>query len=359
MAEEFTLKRVIAMTDEASSPSSDQYMLVDSDSGAKKMQVEKLMVNEAPAFSTSETYAAGDIVIYNAKLYVFTAAHAAGAWIGTDAQQITLGGFVSDVKSDLNDLANVFSDEAKLALVTLLEHVGFKDGDGQDYIDALEEALHGEVYLKRITVAYDNTVTIYTTDDLDDIKNALTVTGVYSDNTTAVIPATDYTIESEMLAGASPCTVTYSGKTAEFNATITAKVYTIANSDIVQGGVAGAYPYHNSNTNRVGYYGLGLPLKPGAKYKIEYSDNSSGGTVDVGVQRYLSPAYDAIVAHQNIDFAAWQQSVSGWNKSGLEFMAETDQTLMFATFRDSASTTITPALVTNLVLTCIAGNLGV
>ena len=114
MAEEFTLKRVIAMTDEASSPSSDQYMLVDSDSGAKKMKVEKLMVNEAPEFSTSETYAAGDIVIYNAKLYVFTAAHAAGAWIGTDAQQITLGEFVSDVKSDINNItsyANIATED--------------------------------------------------------------------------------------------------------------------------------------------------------------------------------------------------------------------------------------------------------
>lgn len=43
---------------------------------------------DAKAFSATETYAAGDIVIYDGGLYRFTAAHAAGAWTGTDADEI-------------------------------------------------------------------------------------------------------------------------------------------------------------------------------------------------------------------------------------------------------------------------------
>ena len=44
----------------------------------------------ADDFSTSTDYAAGDYAIYSGHLYRFTAAHAAGAWIGTDAVQVQL-----------------------------------------------------------------------------------------------------------------------------------------------------------------------------------------------------------------------------------------------------------------------------
>lgn len=53
----------------------------------------------ADAFSTSKAYSAGEYVTRNDKLYVFTADHAAGAWIGTDADEVTVGEELSDVKS--------------------------------------------------------------------------------------------------------------------------------------------------------------------------------------------------------------------------------------------------------------------
>lgn len=58
----------------------------------------------AEQFSASKAYAAGDFVIYNNNLYVFTAAHAAGAWTGSDATQTTAGGEISQLKEDLNAL---------------------------------------------------------------------------------------------------------------------------------------------------------------------------------------------------------------------------------------------------------------
>lgn len=252
-------------------------------------------------------------------------------------------------------------EAVKVALLNCFNSVGWKDGNatGDELYTELEDALYGLNRLVRISATFNQgSDIIYTTDDVDVLSNYLTVIGTYSDETTRELH--NYVIDSEMTAGTCPCTVSYSGKTASFNAEITAKVYAIADSDIVQGGVASAYPYHNSNTNRVGYYGLGLPLKPGAKYKVEYTDNTSGGTVDVGIKRYLSAAHDAVVAHTNINFEAWEQAVSGWKKSGTEFMAEADQTMLFCTFRNSDSTgIITPNNVSNLKLTCIAGNVGV
>ena len=46
------------------------------------------MGKTAQAFSASKNYAKGDLAIYNGILYVFTSAHSAGAWTGTDAAEV-------------------------------------------------------------------------------------------------------------------------------------------------------------------------------------------------------------------------------------------------------------------------------
>ena len=59
-------------------------------------------VSTAPQFSTVAAYEIGDYVFYNRDLYCFTQAHSAGAWIGTDAEQVTVG---SELKSIISTLA--------------------------------------------------------------------------------------------------------------------------------------------------------------------------------------------------------------------------------------------------------------
>ena len=58
----------------------------------------------APLFDATKAYTAGDCVIKDAVLYRFTVAHAAGAWIGTDAEEVTVGKELTDLKADLNDI---------------------------------------------------------------------------------------------------------------------------------------------------------------------------------------------------------------------------------------------------------------
>lgn len=58
-------------------------------------------------FSATTAYSAGQYVWYDgdgtgAKLYRFTAAHAAGAWVGTDAIQVSLANDVSNIKSNVD-----------------------------------------------------------------------------------------------------------------------------------------------------------------------------------------------------------------------------------------------------------------
>ena len=66
----------------------------------------------AGQFSASKAYAAGDYVYYNRKLYCFTAAHAAGAWTGSDASEATVSGELTAIKADLTELEGDLNDKA-------------------------------------------------------------------------------------------------------------------------------------------------------------------------------------------------------------------------------------------------------
>lgn len=58
-------------------------------------------MGKIPEFSAATAYAKGDEVVYDGKLYVFTAAHAAGAWTGTDAEEFGTQGDADFLK--IND----------------------------------------------------------------------------------------------------------------------------------------------------------------------------------------------------------------------------------------------------------------
>lgn len=59
----------------------------------------------APVFDATKAYNVGDYVIYtDGKLYRFIADHAAGAWVGTDAEATVIGDEVSELKSAIDDV---------------------------------------------------------------------------------------------------------------------------------------------------------------------------------------------------------------------------------------------------------------
>ena len=78
---------------------------IDARLSADEATIASLMENTvASVFSATKAYSAGDYAVYNGKLYRFTADHAAGAWVGTDATAIVLGDDVGDLKSAINDV---------------------------------------------------------------------------------------------------------------------------------------------------------------------------------------------------------------------------------------------------------------
>lgn len=96
----------------------------------------------APLFSASTAYAIGDCVIKDAVLYRFTAAHPAGAWIDTDAEEVTVASELSVLKADLID--------------TRLTDYTFKDGYYVDTRDYQEKTNSGYSYATINVIPYKN-----------------------------------------------------------------------------------------------------------------------------------------------------------------------------------------------------------
>ena len=87
----------------------------------------------APLFSASTAYAIGDCVIKDAVLYRFTAAHPAGAWIGTDAEEVTVASELSVLKADLEELSGATSVDISVVGKTLVINTNLVNGNEVNY----------------------------------------------------------------------------------------------------------------------------------------------------------------------------------------------------------------------------------
>lgn len=116
------------------------------------------------------------------------------------------------------DAETSIPDDVKVALLDCFAHVAWVDDQGQTYYDALEAALYP---LDHITAVYTQSGTVYDTDSLDSLKADLVVTAVYEGGNTETVPAANYTLSGTLTEGTSTITVSYGGKTATFNVTVT------------------------------------------------------------------------------------------------------------------------------------------
>lgn len=121
----------------------------------------------------------------------------------------------------INSGGGSLSDEAKQALLAVIQNVAFINGDGQDYYDALYAALYPPTELDYITAVYTQSGTVYDTDTLDDLKPDLVVTAFYDDGTSGEVST--YTLSGTLTEGTSTITVSYGGKTDTFSVNVSSK----------------------------------------------------------------------------------------------------------------------------------------
>ena len=136
---------------------------------------------------------------------------------GAAADAKKTGDEISDLKSDLEQKG--LSEDAKVALLNCFAHVAWIDEHGQDYYDALDDALYPLTNLVRITAEFtQGSAVIYATTPLNDLKAYLVVTGYYDNGRSAQI--TDYTLSGTLTVGTSTITVSASEKTTTFDVVV-------------------------------------------------------------------------------------------------------------------------------------------
>lgn len=111
--------------------------------------------------------------------------------------------------------------EVKEALLDCFANVAWATEDGQQYYDALADALYG---LQSISAVYTQSGTVYDTDSLDSLKADLVVTATYGDGSTQTVPAESYTLSGTLTEGTSTITVSYGGKTTTFDVVVDARL---------------------------------------------------------------------------------------------------------------------------------------
>ena len=139
----------------------------------------------------------------------------------TDIKGININGVVYGLEDTYARTRGGLSDEAKQALLDCFAHVAWTDEHGQDYYDALEEALYPPAppaELVSISAVYTQSGAVHDTDTLDSLKSDLVVTATYSDSTTETV--TTYTLSGTLTVGTSTVTVAYGGKTTSFTVTV-------------------------------------------------------------------------------------------------------------------------------------------
>lgn len=75
--------------------------------GLQGLPGEMTATSVAPVFSPATAYSKGDYVTYGGQLYRFTADHAAGDWIGTDASAVAMTDDLNDLKSAFDPMSNI------------------------------------------------------------------------------------------------------------------------------------------------------------------------------------------------------------------------------------------------------------
>ena len=208
---------------------------------------------------------------------------------------------IADVKADLAELQSEagVTAELKLALLQLASKVAYIDADGSDYYQDLYDALYPNA--SSISCVYTQTGTVYTTDNLDSLKDDLVVTAHYSDSTTRVLLPSDYTLTGTLTVGTSIITVHYGTLNATFNVTVTERTLSSISAVYTQGGtvtdvdsldslrtdlVVTAH-YSDSGTETVTTYTLSGTLAVGTS-TITVSYEGKTTTFTVTVTEYLT-----------------------------------------------------------------------
>lgn len=223
----------------------------------------------------------------------------------------------SDARSAIGatDAMTSIPDDVKTALLACFENCAWKNGDGKEYIEVLEEALYPPGTVESITAVYTQSGIVRESTPLNDLKPDLIVTAHFDDGTDKVV--TDYTLSGTLTEGASTVTVAYAEKTTTFTVTVSGWILEFAPPEIVVGQISNTSPYHGTLAGRGSYVGFEFETESGYVYKASSLVGSDGKTLQIAVFKLNA---ENVAKAKNGENVLYQDS--GYQSEGYEFTAD-------------------------------------
>lgn len=143
-----------------------------------------------------------------------------------DAASEVVEEMVEQAEADRNraeiaaNLAQIYGRDFRVPLLACFRNIAWINEDGEQYYQALYDALYPSTNITSISATFNQgSHEVHPDDTLNSLKQYLTVTARYSDNTTGAI--INYTLNGTLSLGVSVITVTANGKTSSFRVTVT------------------------------------------------------------------------------------------------------------------------------------------
>lgn len=339
----------------------------------------KNRVNIAPAYSTSSTYAVGDMVLYNGQLYECnTAISTAEAWTAAHWTAVTVSEKLADISGEVSTVKDGLSDLETQIIATLITDTAsgsiasFPDGADNVPVKSLKVNIEpvqsgsGDPSPTNIRPISGHTSAVVTrtgknlfdSSALLDASGWTESDGVYSGNASAIsgfdfisnlLPYTGQiaiSLDCNVETGrAGYIAVTYSDSTTDWNE-IAVTAWNHKNFTTASGKTITRIYFSRSNNyamqlkNIQFEYGSATAYEPynGQTVTIDLDGTRYGGSLDVGTG--VLTVDRAIVTYTSADnFQAWTDYRFFFASlpSGLDTARKTESICEFATFSDAQS----------------------
>ena len=225
-----------------------------------------------------------------------------------------------DVVGKLNQVGVTAS--AKDLIIALFRKCAFITDDAGDDIDDLEEEFAGQRILMSITATMPQSYEVHEGDDLNVLRNYLTVTANYDDGSSNTVST--YTLSGTLTEGTSVITVSYSGMTTQVSVTVLALIISFESNEFAKGvnlgniytGQGTTYNYCIDSPTRMCSPQFGKLIK-GGTYRINIDCNYS--TVNLDIQAYTEAAATKVSNHQNLTSTGGGGTIDIWDSSYIQF----------------------------------------
>jgi len=258
-----------------------------------------------------------------------------------DAEAAARAADVADLKDDLENLDPGLSDDAKVALLNCFRHVAWIDEHGQTYYDALEAALYESPY-PRITATINQTGYVFDTDNIDSVKQYLTVKYFETEEDVGTV-ITNYTVSGVLTVGTSTVAIRYEGLSTTVNVTVSS--YFFAPTFVIGGPSAnntsigygfsiaracnnpmaiklpvGLYEIDNTGAGADYYYSVSAYSYNDAQYDVDWSFTE--GTSKTIIEQSSVP--------YTIKWSLYVDGSNGWQNANKKQIRVTDQDTVVA-----------------------------